>query len=213
MINFFRQWTVTIVTLVVLLTFLEIILPKSDLKKYINITSGFLLIIIILNPFIKLVNSDINIEKEVFKNIILNSESDFYITEDYKNFQENQTIELYENKIKRHIKKTIEDNFIYKVIEINIDIDIEREEQKKIGNIKKVYLVLSQKNTIEDNKNTNDKYSIKIEPISEIEVNLKSIEPKELKSDVRDNNRSDEIKTFISNNYKLPKESITIIYQ
>lgn len=213
MINFFRQWTVTIVTLIVLLTFLEIILPKSDLKKYINITSGFLLIIIILNPFIKLLNSDINIEKEVFKNIILNSESDFYIAEDYKNFQENQTIELYENKIKRHIKKTIEDNFIYKVIEINIDIDIEREEQKNIGNIKKVYLVLSQKNTIEDNKNSNDKYSIKIEPISEIKVNLKSIETKELKSDVRDNNRSDEIKTFISNNYKLPKESIAIIYQ
>ncbi len=198
-------------TLVVLITFLEIILPKSDLKKYINITTGFLLIITILNPFIKLLSSDINIEKEVFKNIMLNSEKNFYINDDYRRNQENQTIKLYKDKIKRHIKKTIEDNFRYKVIEINIDV--EKKETENFGKIKKINLVLSQEYTALENKNTYDKCSINIEPVEEIEVNLKSIETEKIENSERIDSKVDEIKTLISNNYKLPKESISIIYQ
>ncbi|WP_069649477.1 stage III sporulation protein AF [Caloranaerobacter ferrireducens] len=211
MISLLRQWSITIVTLVVLITFLEIILPKSDLKKYINITTGFLLIITILNPFIKLLSSDINIEKEVFKNIMLNSEKNFYINDDYRRNQENQTIKLYKDKIKRHIKKTIEDNFRYKVIEINIDV--EKKETENFGKIKKINLVLSQEYTALENKNTYDKCSINIEPVEEIEVNLKSIETEKIENSERIDSKVDEIKTLISNNYKLPKESISIIYQ
>ncbi|WP_427339194.1 stage III sporulation protein AF [Caloranaerobacter sp. DY30410] len=211
MINLLRQWTVTIVTLVVLITFLEIILPKSDLKKYINVTTGFLLIITILNPFIKLLSNDINIEKEVFKNIMLKPENNFYITDDYRRYQENQTIKLYKNKIKKHIKKTIEDTFRYKVIEINIDI--EKKETENFGKIKKINLVLSQEYTNLENKNTYDKYSINIESVGEIEVNLKSVETEKIENSDRINYKSDEIKKLISNNYKLPKESISIIYK
>lgn len=211
MINLLRQWTVTIVILVILITFFEIILPKSDLKKYINVTTGFLLIITILNPFIKLLSSDINIEKEVFKNIIFNSEEKFYIEDDYKINQENQTIKLYKDKIKRHVKKTIEENFRFKVIEISIDI--EKREKENLGKIKRINLVLSQEYSSLENQNTDGKCSINIEPVEEIEVNSKSIETERIESNKMIDFKADEIKTLISNNYKLPKESITIIYQ
>ncbi|KPU28085.1 hypothetical protein TR13x_01730 [Caloranaerobacter sp. TR13] len=211
MINLLRQWTITIVTLVVLITFLEIILPKSDLKKYINITTGFLLIITILNPFIKLLSNDINIEKEVFKNIVINSDNNFYITDDYRIYQKNQTIELYKNKIKRYIKKTIEDKFKYKVIEVSIEI--EKKETENFGKIKKINLVLSQENVAIENYNTYDKNSINIEPVSEIEVKLKNTKMENIKNSEEINSKLAEIKTLISNNFKIPRESISIIYQ
>ncbi|KGG81429.1 hypothetical protein Y919_00255 [Caloranaerobacter azorensis H53214] len=211
MINLLRQWTVTIVTLVVIITFLEIILPKNDLKKYINVTTGFLLIITILNPFIKLLSSDINIEKEVFKNIMLKPENDFYITDEYKKYQEDQTMKLYKDKIKKHIKKTIEDTFRYKVV--RIDIDIENENTENFGEIKKIKLILVQENTDFKNKNVHDKYSINIESVKEIRVNLESVETEKIENSDVVNREVEEIKKLISNNYKLPKESILIIYE
>ncbi|QIB26007.1 stage III sporulation protein AF [Caloranaerobacter azorensis] len=211
MINLLRQWTVTIVTLVVIITFLEIILPKNDLKKYINVTTGFLLIITILNPFIKLLSSDINIEKEVFKNIMLKPENDFYITDEYKKYQEDQTMKLYKDKIKKHIKKTIEDTFRYKVV--RIDIDIENENTENFGEIKKIKLILVQENTDFKNKNVHDKNSINIESVKEIRVNLESVETEKIENSDVVNREVEEIKKLISNNYKLPKESILIIYE
>ncbi|SHH30947.1 stage III sporulation protein AF [Caloranaerobacter azorensis DSM 13643] len=211
MINLLRQWTITIVTLVVIITFLEIILPKNDLKKYINVTTGFLLIITILNPFIKLLSSDINIEKEVFKNIMLKPENDFYITDEYKKYQEDQTMKLYKDKIKKHIKKTIEDTFRYKVV--RIEVDIENENTENFGEIKKIKLILVQENTDFKNKNVHDKYSINIESVKEIRVNLESVETEKIENSDVVNREVEEIKKLISNNYKLPKESILIIYE
>jgi len=66
MIEFLRQWIINIVIVSIFIALLEAILPNNSFKGYIKMIGGFLMIIVLLNPFIKLLSNNISIDKEVF---------------------------------------------------------------------------------------------------------------------------------------------------
>lgn len=50
MIGFIKNWAINIVTLVLFITMMEMLLPKGRVKKYINLLTGTILIIAIVEP-------------------------------------------------------------------------------------------------------------------------------------------------------------------
>ncbi|HHV60450.1 MAG TPA: stage III sporulation protein AF [Clostridiaceae bacterium] len=61
MFEVLKNWIIGIVTLVLFLAVLEILLPSGKIKKVVNLVSGFVLIIAIINPFIALSGKDLNL--------------------------------------------------------------------------------------------------------------------------------------------------------
>lgn len=63
MLDFLRSWIINIVTISIILILFEIIIPSGKIKKIINLVSGFILLIVVINPFISLKNQDIDLGK------------------------------------------------------------------------------------------------------------------------------------------------------
>lgn len=102
-IEFIKDWIVDIVYMSIFISFLEIVLPRGNMKRFIDMIIGFLIIIVVINPFIKFINKDIDIERNIFTN--MNRFNIEYTENDsIEDLQQNQITSVYINKIKEDIK-------------------------------------------------------------------------------------------------------------
>lgn len=58
-----REWILNIVTLVMLIVFLELLIPTGKFKKLVNLVSGFILIIAIISPVLGFFKGGINLKE------------------------------------------------------------------------------------------------------------------------------------------------------
>jgi stage III sporulation protein AF len=58
MMSYIGEWIKHIVLLILMATFLDLILPNSSMRKYVKLVVGFLLILLILSPILKLFSYD-----------------------------------------------------------------------------------------------------------------------------------------------------------
>ena len=94
MLDFLKDWIINIVTISLILILFEMIIPTGKIKKIINLVSGFILLIVIINPFIELKNQNYRLSETTISD-------SFYID---KKEVENSSKFLKENQIKQ-IKK------------------------------------------------------------------------------------------------------------
>lgn len=189
--------------MVIFISFLEIVLPNSNMKRFIDMIVGFLIIVVIITPFIKIISKDIDIEKNFLLNSNkLNTEIKNNYSEEKEEvlaLQEKQIIESYEKGIERKIGNLIKEKTNYEVK--NIDMEINRDlEDKNYGEIKELNIVLREK----VDKNSENEKSIKIENIEEVWIKKN----KENKSNEKFE-ESDKIKKIISKEYGLSEEKIS----
>ncbi|SHH54274.1 stage III sporulation protein AF [Sporanaerobacter acetigenes] len=199
-IEFIKDWIVDIVYMSIFISFLEIVLPRGNMKRFIDMIIGFLIIIVVINPFIKFINKDIDIERNIFTN--MNRFNIEYTENDsIEDLQQNQITSVYINKLKEDIKDQVEYNFGYKVIDLNVLI-VEDMEDKDYGQIRKIELIL------EDRKDENikDENIIKVDNTKEVWVkwnNNNTSDREKLKN-------SEKIVNIISKQYNLPKDRISV---
>lgn len=195
------------------------ILPNGKIGKFVKITIGLIIILVIINPFIKLVQGDIDIEKEVLKNI----EKQYnYREEDQSKFtlnQDEQVKNMYVEEIKGQIERNIISKTKYQLSKSNIKIN-ENKNSKEYGNIEKMELELIEvKNKGDESEayNKEDKSkSIDIENIN-IDINIEnktSNEEKNLKVSndklSKNSKEIEDIKTDISKKFEISKDKIFI---
>lgn len=65
MLDFLRSWIINIVTISIILILFEIIIPSGKIKKIINLVSGFILLIAVINPFLTLKNKGFDLSEAV----------------------------------------------------------------------------------------------------------------------------------------------------
>jgi len=63
MIDFLRNWVVNIVTLVVFVMLIEMMLPSGKVKKIVNLVTGFILVIGLINPVLELFEKEIDLKE------------------------------------------------------------------------------------------------------------------------------------------------------
>ncbi|MFA5524037.1 MAG: stage III sporulation protein AF [Tissierellales bacterium] len=201
MIDFVKSWVTNIVVVIFFIAFIENLLPSSNMRKYINTTLGLLIIIVLINPIIKLMSSDINIDREVFYNLQRYNTFNIEGESKYVESQNQQITKAYKGKIEKEISGFLRKDLEYGVLDVNVSIneDIAAEE---FGEILGIEVYLGTKNNNEDQK------SIKIDEIEEVAIEIKksnlSIDHKERVPEF------DGIIDSISSYYKVSKEKILI---
>lgn len=200
--EFLRGWVKDITIMFILLSVVELALPNSNMKRYINMVIGFMIIVVIISPFIRLINSNFNVEREIFKSMI--DEVKFQYEEDFElqDLQRSQIKETYLNKLKESVKESINGVLDYEVNDVKISI---YEDEKNYGNIKDIEIVMKPR----DGDNTHDEDTIKTIKIEEIRINdlHKEVEEDDLKPFEND----DKIKDILNEKYNIPKENIKIL--
>ncbi|MBC8588439.1 stage III sporulation protein AF [Tissierellaceae bacterium BX21] len=104
-----------IVVLFVIISLVELIIPKGNMKKYVDFIIGIIIVFTVISPFTKLINFDINLDEkiETFSN-------DITMKEDVVSTQNEQIEEIFKTNLSSEIKKIVKENSYYKVKDIYI---------------------------------------------------------------------------------------------
>jgi stage III sporulation protein AF len=55
---FLKEWILNIVTLSIFIILIEILIPSGKIKKVVNLVTGFILVIALINPILSLFKMD-----------------------------------------------------------------------------------------------------------------------------------------------------------
>lgn len=195
-VDFLTLWVKDIVIVFVLISIIEIIIPNGNMKKYIDMIIGFLIIIVIISPFIKLIHKNFSMDKRILQR------TQEQIEFDYDNklgrTQEEQMERVYVQKLEGEIKELINESTDYEVEKLYIAI---YKDEERYGNIKDMEINLRE---IQE-KEEKAKDIIIIDNINEV-----SIGDKEQSNTSLVKLKDDGIKDIISSNYDIPRENIRI---
>lgn len=151
MIEFLRGWAINIVTLVIFIVLLEILVPSGKMKKYINLVSGFLIMITLITPFLKFIQKEHDLKGLEFSETVNINKID--IDQKSKLLGKNQSkqiIEVYRQKIINQLESYVEQNEDIESVKADVTVD-EDSSSEKYGEIKRVYMSLNLKSQEESN--------------------------------------------------------------
>ena len=195
-LSFVSSWLKDIVVLFILISIVELIMPKGNMKRYINLVIGLLVIYTIINPFTKLLKLDFNLDQGVFNYF---QEEDILSSPNFS-LQQDELIEnLYKDKIIKELTEAVENNANYNIIDISIGITNSKEDY---GEIDYINLIVSK----EDIRKNKDK-KIAIKKIVAVDTGNDS----EIEND-EESKEISELKDFISSKYSISKEKVDISY-
>ena len=202
MINWISSWAQQIIVAVIIVTIIEMIIPKGNNSKYIKTMLGIYIMFTILSPFIELFT------KQNISFASINYEDYFTNTEQYKTLEskitntENKNIEdTYLLKLKQDIEEKLNKKG-YIVSSTKLDIDLKNENE--YGKIKSITLSISK-----DNLNNEEK------DIHSSEINIEKIQ---IGNASKSNNNKqeisqseiNEIKTLLNKEYGIEINNIYI---
>jgi len=198
------DWVKNIILLVFFSYILEMFIPNNDLKKYIRMIMGFLVILVIISPLLNVFSKDF--EFNDFNISILQTSTDLEIQrvinagEEMEQRYHDQALTHYKTMIARqmenHLTNLVQEKNSKIYVEVNLFDDIEKE---TFGKLKEVNIVLE----IQDNEEDIIKQPIKIKINSGAEIDY-------IKSKTYISKLENNIKDIISKDYDIPKKTVHI---
>lgn len=197
--QFVTEWIRNIIVFLLLATMLHLILPNSNLQKYVKFVVSLLLVVLILTPLFKLLQTDVdevianfNQEKYVADGSIKNS-----IDEKKKEIQaltRAYSLEEMAVKMKKEAGKEFEKKYGVTVSEIKVIAAETKEEVKTAKDIQSVIVTL---------KETEAKKNAAIETVKPIEIDTN--EPRKTSQET-----NVEMKEFFSSRWQLEDKQIQV---
>lgn len=206
MIVFLRNWIKNIVVVIILAMFLELLLPKSEMQKYVKMVLGLLVILLVLNPVLDLIKQDFNYGERVLE--IQNTMELDNIMTVAQNLEQNNKkniLKTYKKGLNKQIEAQVMTFDEIKEAEAYVIID-ENMESENFGQIQEIKLCL-QFDTEQSNTSI-------IEPIEKIEINIGNRIEEARKQNVNKENISGITKKVVdklSDYYNIAEEKITIV--
>ncbi|KEK26119.1 stage III sporulation protein AF [Bacillus gaemokensis] len=197
--QFITEWIRNIIVFLLLATMLHLILPNSNLQKYVKFVVSLLLVVLILTPLFKLLQTDVsevianfNEEKYVADGSIKNS-----IDDKKKEIQASQRAYILEQmavQMKKEVEKELEKKYGMTVSTVKVIAAENKEEVKTTKDIQSVMVTLKE---AESNKKDT------IETVKQVEINTK--EPWKTSEET-----NVEMKQFFSNQWQLEGKQIQV---
>jgi len=192
LIEVLKVWVTNITIAMFFITAVEMILPDNDMKKYAKFVLGLMLIVVILNPIIKIFNKDFNFYS--YSNKAISYMDSSTVVTDIKKYKDINILNTSEN-----FKKNLEQQCIMNLEEAypenryNANIDIVYDDKKAFFNINRIEIGIVDKG---------------VKSIKEIEINTKSVTAS--KKNILKGEEGDKIKRLLSGKFKLPGNIITV---
>ena len=172
MLMFLKDWIINIVTITVILILFEIIIPTGKIKKIIHLVSGFILLIVIINPFIALRNQNYTLREDVISDSFYIDKKELENSSKLLNdTQMKQIGSVYKKKLINKIQAETKE--IEGVVTLKVDVEINEDyNSDNFGEVNKVYLELQKNKEQDDEEKQAD--SIKIKPVAAVKVDIVS---------------------------------------
>ena len=192
MIEVLKVWVTNIVIAIFFITAVEMILPDNSMKKYAKFVLGLMLIVVIINPIIKIFDKDFDLYSYSNKAISYMESNTSGI--DVKKYKDINILNTTEN-----FKKNLEDECIMNLEEAypenkyNADIEIIYDDKKGVFNIDKVEIGIVDKG---------------VKNIRNIEIDTKSVNA--TKKNILQGEQGNKIKRLLSSKFQISGDIITV---
>ena len=197
----------SVVVIIIFAAFLEIILPRSDMKRYINLIIGLFVIIAVLNPFLTLLNKGISFDVLNIDTNTTASDTQNLIQrgQDLAGAQRTQAAEEYKEKLSRQIAAMAGLYQKDRVSAVEIEM-VEDSANPDFGAIRKVILHLNNGKDAAMSKNQDKAVGdVKIE-----EIRIKTAAPKAAEPQKKGEGDLPALREMIANFYGLTADQIVI---
>lgn len=196
-----KLWVKDIAIIFVLISLIEIILPNDNMKRYIDMVTGLLVLTVIISPFVKFIQRDFSLDREVLNLAVQQINADYNDDPKLLELQEKQIKDMYIGIIKEEILELVNTSTEYEIDSINLSI---YEEEKNYGQIKEVEIVLRQ-----IKEKPNSEATIMVGKIEEIHIG----DRKEKERDIKEL-ENDELIESLHEKFNIPKDNIKVfIYE
>ncbi|PEB43101.1 stage III sporulation protein AF [Bacillus pseudomycoides] len=197
--QFVTEWIRNIIVFLLLATMLHLILPNSNLQKYVKFVVSLLLVVLILTPLFKLLQTDVN-------EVIANFNQEKYVADgSIKNSIDTKkkeiqaltraySLEEMAVKMKKEVGKEFEKKYGVTVSEIKIITAETKEEVKAAKDIQSVIVTL---------KEAEVKKNDAIETVKPVEINTRAPRKTSEETNV-------EMKQFFSSRWQLEDKQIQV---
>jgi stage III sporulation protein AF len=187
-----KVWVTNIAIAIFFITAVEMILPDNNMKKYAKFVLGLMLIVVIINPIIKIFDKNFDLYSYSNKAIsyMESSTTDMNIKK-YKDINIINTTENFRKNLEKQCIINLEE--VYPENQYNADVEIIYDDKSGLFNINSVEIGISDKG---------------VKNIKSIEINTKSVNTS--KKDVLLGEQGDKIKRILSSKFQISNDIITV---
>lgn len=181
MINFFREWIFNLAAVSIVLVLINTLAPTGKSKKVIDLVSGFILILTIVQPFFNLFLSNFNLDEiydqnDRYLNAIITetgklgeNATENFNADELKEKQNKQIINIYSKKLAENIHKLVMEVEKFQKAEVELIIN-EDYNSRNYGEIKKIYVNAYLPEVTKANDEAKNKIGVNIKRIEEVRI-------------------------------------------
>lgn len=192
MIEGLKIWVTNITIAIFFITAVEMILPDNNLKRYAKFVLGLMLIVVIINPVIKIFDNGFDLYSYSNKAMsYMESGTADIDTKKYKDINIQKTSENFKKNLQLQCITSLQQ--AYPENKYNTDIEIVYDDKTGIFTINRVEIEIVDKG---------------IKKIKSIDLHAKSVNA--LKRDILQGEEGEKIKKVLSNEFQISTDIITI---
>lgn len=192
MIEVFKAWVTNISIAIFFITAVEMILPDNNMKKYAKFVLGLMLIVVIINPIIKILDKDFDFYSYSNKAIsYMESSTPSIDVEKYKEINILNTTENFKNNLEKECIINLEE--AYPENQYNANIEVIYDSKNGVFNINRVEIGIVDKG---------------VRKIENIEIGTKSVSAS--KRNILQNEQGEKIKRIVSSKFQISNDIITV---
>jgi len=187
MLGELKTWIISICTIVIFMTAVEMLLPNDGFRKYVKFVLGLILITVLINPILKVFNKEFDINTYVSKAVTYVDKKGYEgSAEQYKKDTMTNTLSTFKLNVEKAVEVKLKENFPNNSYKVEAVVDYEKENDSanikslkvgiKDGSIDKIKKVLiSSKGSINEASQTlNDERSRLVKEFLSKELKLQS---------------------------------------
>lgn len=210
MIENLSIWAEQIIVAVIIATFLEMIIPNGNNKKYIKAVIGVYILFTIISPVFGN-TADLHFNEIDYESYFKNEESYQTMSESLSSYNNQSTEEIYIMNLKQDMKQKLkEKGYLAEKIAIRIEL----EEGENYGRIQEIDLTVSNRKEDEESSKKQETTNIQVNSINMICIgnsmtNIVTETTGEKKAPIS-SKQEIEIKEYLSGVYEVSKDKIQI---
>lgn len=192
MLGELKTWIISICTVVIFITAVEMLMPNNGFRKYVKFVLGLILITVLINPILKVFDRGFDINNYVSKAVTYFDEKGYKSNiQEYKKDTMENTLSTFKLNIEKACEVKLKENFPNNSYKVEASVDYEKDNE--------IAYVKSLKVGIKDGN---------IDKIKKIEISTKGNVNNSIQT--LNDERSRLVKEFLSKELKLPNASIEI---
>lgn len=205
-----REWIVTILSIIIFITFVEFLLPNNNHKRYINVIIGLMIMLVILRPLMGLLSGGTTLGDNILQASNQMEVMTMQNRMDTIDLANNETVtRLYKDNLKEQMKHRLEKQLGYRVHDL--EIEIEEVDKKNFGMIKGITIVLLEEKQQESPPEKNAKRIKDVEVSVNVHVSLSEKNNNNVQaSSIMIDSEGKVIKDDFSSFYQVDKDKINI---